>query len=49
METTSMTSTPEARRQALDWIARQLRWERTLSELRAGRAREKEIPSRQAA
>jgi hypothetical protein len=30
--------TAEDRRQALAWIARQLRWERILAELRAGRS-----------
>lgn len=29
------SGTGDARRQALDWIARELRWERTLDALRA--------------
>ncbi len=37
-KTTKTTKTTESRRQALAWIARQLRWERTLADLRAGRA-----------
>jgi hypothetical protein len=31
------TTTPTETRQALAWIARQLRWERTLAELRSER------------
>ncbi len=38
MSDTSTTTTPESRRQALAWIARQLRWERTLADLRAERS-----------
>jgi hypothetical protein len=44
-----MTSTPEGRRQALDWIARQLRWERTLAELRADHTRAPQVERREAA
>jgi len=34
---TTTETTSESRRQALAWIARQLRWERTLADLRAER------------
>jgi hypothetical protein len=34
-----VTENSDARRQALDWIADQLRWERTLDALRAGSTR----------
>jgi hypothetical protein len=37
------------REKALAWIARQLRWERTLAELRTGRLDRVERPARQAA
>jgi hypothetical protein len=36
MSETNSTKTPDSR-QALAWIARQLRWEQTLAELRAER------------
>ena len=42
------TTTTEGRKQALAWIRRQLRWERTLADLRAGRDERPEEP-RQAA
>ena len=44
----SETTTVEGKAQALAWIRRQLRWERTLADLRAERA---ELPeeARQAA
>ena len=30
-----MATTPALEREALEWVARQLRWERTLAQLRA--------------
>jgi hypothetical protein len=42
------TTTNEGREQALAWIRRQLRWERTLADLRAGGDERPEEP-RQAA
>jgi hypothetical protein len=30
-----MATTPTLEREALEWVARQLRWERTLAQLRA--------------
>jgi hypothetical protein len=41
MSDTSTTRNSENRRQALAWIARQLRWEQTLAELRADRGAER--------
>jgi hypothetical protein len=35
-----MSEPGDARRQALDWIAKQLRWERTLGAVRARSARQ---------
>jgi hypothetical protein len=35
-----VSDTDDARRQALDWIADQLRWKRTLDALRARNARQ---------
>ena len=42
------TTTPEGKEQALAWIRRQLFWERTLADLRAGRD-ERPEESREAA
>jgi hypothetical protein len=47
MSTTTTTS--RDRDQALTWAARQLRWERTLTALRKGRAPRPATPERRAA
>ena len=44
----AQTTTNEGREQALAWIRRQLSWERTLADLRAGRV-ERHDEARQAA
>jgi hypothetical protein len=49
MTTTTTTITGPNRTQALTWVARQLRWERTLAALRAGRTQHPATTERKAA